>query len=98
MQLAAATVCPQTLGLRDELRGFLHDTLGPGDDQVRAVVNSIDPRVLLDTGYKLLGSAMNVGSGTVILLPLVMFMCVDVGHFLAIFPVVKRDRAAFVDA
>lgn len=89
---------PQITGLRDDLRVFLHGTLGLGDDQVRSVVNSVDLRVLLDAAYSLLGSAMNVGSGTVFLLLLVMFMCIDAGHFPAIFSVVKKDRATLVEA
>ncbi|WP_211320700.1 AI-2E family transporter [Arthrobacter livingstonensis] len=89
---------PQIAGLRDDARAFLHDTLGLGDNQIRAVVNSIDLRVLLDAGYNLLGSAMNVGSGTVFLLLLVMFMCIDAGHLPAIFKVVRKERAALVDA
>ncbi|MEV8182311.1 AI-2E family transporter [Specibacter sp. NPDC078692] len=89
---------PQISELRDDLRMFLHDTLGIGDDQVRAIVDSIDLRVLFDTAYNLLGSAMNVGSGTVFLLLLIMFMSIDATYFPTILAVVKEKRAPVVDA
>ncbi|MGA7203404.1 MAG: AI-2E family transporter [Specibacter sp.] len=89
---------PQIAQLSSDLRVFLHDTLGIGDDQVRSIVNSIDLRVLLDTAYNLLGSAMNVGSGTVFLLLLVMFMSIDAVHYPTILAVVKVKRAPVVEA
>ncbi|MEO8219439.1 MAG: AI-2E family transporter [Specibacter sp.] len=89
---------PQIAELRGDLMVFLHDTLGIGDDQVRAVVDSIDLRVLLDTAYGLLGSVMIVGSGTVFLLLLVMFMSIDATYFPTILAVVKEKRAPVVEA
>lgn len=89
---------PQITQLRADLRIFLHDNLGIGDDQVRAIVNSIDLRVLFDTAYNLLGSAMNVGSGLVFLLLLVMFMSIDATYFPTILAVVKEKRAPVVEA
>ncbi|AIY01374.1 hypothetical protein ART_1775 [Arthrobacter sp. PAMC 25486] len=89
---------PQIAELRDDLRVFLHDSLGIGDDQVRAIVNSIDLRVLLDTAYNLLGSAMNMGSATVFLLLLIMFMSIDATYFPTILAVVKEKRAPVVEA
>lgn len=82
---------PQIAELRGDLMVFLHDTLGIGDDQVRAVADSIDLRVLLDTAYSLLGSVMTVGSGTVFLLLLVMFMSIDATYFPTILAVVKKS-------
>lgn len=89
---------PQISELRGDLRVFLHDNLGIGDDQVRAIVDSIDLRVLFDTAYNLLGSAMNVGSGLVFLLLLVMFMSIDATYFPTILAVVKEKRAPVVEA
>ncbi|WP_269937277.1 AI-2E family transporter [Arthrobacter sp. HY1533] len=89
---------PQIGELRSDIQVFLHDTLGIGDDQVRALVNSIDLRVLFDTAYNLLGSAMNVGSGLVFLLLLVMFMSIDATYFPTILAVVKQKRAPVVEA
>lgn len=89
---------PQITELRGDLMVFLHDTLGIGDDQVRELVESIDLRVLLDTAYSLLGSVMNVGSGTVFLLLLVMFMSIDATYFPTILAVVKEKRAPVVEA
>lgn len=89
---------PQIAEVGDNLRAFLHDTLGIGDDQVRSIVNSIDLRVLFDTAYNLLGSAMNVGSGTIFLLLLVMFMGIDAAYFPTILAVVQEKRAPVVEA
>ncbi|MEV8146434.1 AI-2E family transporter [Specibacter sp. NPDC078709] len=89
---------PQITELRTDLRVFLHDNLGIGDEQVRAIVDSIDLRVLIDTAYNLLGSAMNVGSGLVFLLLLVMFMSIDATYFPTILAVVKEKRAPVVEA
>ncbi|POH58383.1 AI-2E family transporter [Arthrobacter glacialis] len=89
---------PQITELRGDLMVFLHDTLGIGNDQVRALVESVDLRVLLDTAYSLLGSVMNVGSGTVFLLLLVMFMSIDATYFPTILAVVKEKRAPVVEA
>lgn len=89
---------PQMTELRTDLRVFLHDNLGIGDEQVRAIVDSIDLRVLIDTAYNLLGSAMNVGSGLVFLLLLVMFMSIDATYFPTILAVVKEKRAPVVEA
>ncbi|MHA7268814.1 AI-2E family transporter [Arthrobacter sp. HLT1-20] len=89
---------PQIADLRASVRVFLHDYLGIGDEQVRAIVDSIDLRILVDTAYNLLGSAMNVGSGTVFLLLLVMFMSIDATYFPAILAVVQKKRAPVVEA
>ncbi len=89
---------PQIAELRSDLRGFLHDTLGIGDDQVRAIVESVDLRVLLDTAYNLLGSAMNIGSGLIFLLLLVMFMGIDATYYPTIMAVVREKRAPVVEA
>ncbi|ALE06718.1 hypothetical protein AL755_16725 [Arthrobacter sp. ERGS1:01] len=89
---------PQISAMRDSLRIFLHDDLGIGDDQVRAVVSSIDPRVLLNAAANLLGSAMNVGSGTIFLLLLVMFMSIDAVYFPTILAALKKKRAPMVEA
>lgn len=89
---------PQITELGNDLRIFLHDTLGIGDEQVRAIVDSVDLRVLIDTAYNLLGSAMNLGSGMVFLLLLVMFMSIDATYFPTILAVVKEKRAPVVEA
>ena len=89
---------PQIADLRDGLRIFLHDTLGIGEDQVRAIAESIDLRAMFDTAFKLLGSAMNVGSGMVFLLLLIMFMSIDATYFPTILAVVKEKRAPVVEA
>ncbi|WP_218712852.1 AI-2E family transporter [Arthrobacter sp. BF1] len=89
---------PQITELSDDLRIFLHDSLGIGDEQVRAIVDSVDLRVLFDTAYTILGSAMNVGSGLVFLLLLIMFMSIDATYFPTILAVVKEKRAPVVDA
>ncbi|SED83519.1 Predicted PurR-regulated permease PerM [Arthrobacter alpinus] len=89
---------PQITLLGNDLRVFLHDSLGIGDDQVRAIVEAVDLRVLLDTAYGLLGSAMNIGSGTVFLLLLLMFMSVDATYYPTILAVVQKKRAPVVDA
>ncbi|MDO5751826.1 AI-2E family transporter [Arthrobacter sp.] len=89
---------PRISELRGQLRIFLHDNLGIGDDQIRSIVDSVDLRVLLDTAYNLLGSAMNVGSGTIFLLLLVMFMSVDAVYYPTILAVVKEKRAPVVEA
>lgn len=89
---------PQITELGNDLRIFLHDTLGIGDEQVRAIVDSVDLRVLIDTAYNLLGSAMNLGSGVVFLLLLVMFMSIDATYFPTILAVVKEKRAPVVEA
>ncbi|WP_425860531.1 AI-2E family transporter [Arthrobacter sp. TWP1-1] len=89
---------PQITELSNDLRVFLHDTLGIGDEQVRAVVDSLDLRVLIGTAYNLLGSAMNVGSGLVFLLLLIMFMSIDATYFPTILAVVKEKRAPVVEA
>lgn len=89
---------PQITELRDDLRVFLHDTLGIGDDQVRSIVNSIDLRVLFDAAYNLLGSVMSVGSATLFLLLLIMFMSIDATYYPTILAVVKEKRAPVVEA
>ncbi|MHA7306471.1 AI-2E family transporter [Arthrobacter sp. TMN-49] len=89
---------PQIADISAELRTFLHDSLGIGDDQVRAIVDSIDLRVLVDTAYSLLGSTLNIGSGTVFLLLLIMFMSIDATYFPTILAVVKEKRPAVVEA
>ncbi|MHA7175451.1 AI-2E family transporter [Arthrobacter sp. Sr24] len=89
---------PQITELRADLRNFLHDNLGIGDDQVRAIVDSVDLRVLIDTAYNLLGSAINLGSGLVFLLLLVMFMSIDATYFPTILDAVKEKRAPVVEA
>ncbi|WP_104089714.1 AI-2E family transporter [Arthrobacter sp. GMC3] len=89
---------PQIAQLRDDLRVFLHDDLGIGDDQIRSVLASVDLRVLLDTAYGLLGSALNVGSGTIFLLLLVLFMSIDGAYYPTILAVVKQKRAPVVEA
>ncbi|MBP2413638.1 putative PurR-regulated permease PerM [Arthrobacter stackebrandtii] len=89
---------PQIAVLRSDLRVFLHDTLGIGDDQVRAIVDSIDLQFLFDTVFNLLGSAMNIGSGVIFLLLLVMFMGIDATYYPTIMAVVKEKRAPVVDA
>ncbi|ALV46084.1 hypothetical protein MB46_11910 [Arthrobacter alpinus] len=89
---------PQITLLSNDLRVFLHDSLGIGDDQVRAIVEAVDLRVLLDTAYGLLGSAMNIGSGTVFLLLLLMFMSVDATYYPTILAVVQKKRAPVVEA
>jgi AI-2 transport protein TqsA len=89
---------PQITELSNDLRVFLHDTLGIGDEQVRAVVDSLDLRVLIATAYNLLGSAMNVGSGLVFLLLVIMFMSIDAAYFPTILAVVEEKRAPVVEA
>jgi len=89
---------PQITALREDLRVILHDDLGIGEEQIRSILATVDLRVLLDTAYGLLGSAMNVGSGTVFLLLLIMFMSIDGAYFPTILAAVKEKRAPFVDA
>lgn len=89
---------PQITQLSTDLRVFLHDNLGIGDEQVRAIVDSVDLRVLIDSAFNLLGSAMNLGSGIVFLLLLVMFMSIDAAYFPTILAVVKEKRAPVVEA
>ncbi|WP_207343881.1 hypothetical protein [Arthrobacter sp. E3] len=47
---------PRISELRGQLWMFLHDNLGIGDDQICSIVDSVDPRVLLDTAYNLLAA------------------------------------------
>ncbi len=89
---------PQITELSSDLRMFLHNTLGIGDEQVQTIVQSLDLRVLIDTAYNLLGSAMNFGSGTVFLLLLLMFMSVDATYYPTILAVVAKKRAPVVNA
>lgn len=89
---------PQISQQKTNLGLFLHDTLGIGDEQVRNLVNSIDLRVLLNAGFSLLGSALNLGTATVFLCLLVLFMCIDATYYPTILSIVKTDRAPLVDA
>lgn len=89
---------PQIAELRATLRVFLHDTLGIGDEQVRSILDSIDIGSLLNAAYNLLGSALNIGSGSVFLLLLILFMSVDAGYYPTILATVKQKRAPVVDA
>ncbi|GAA5230080.1 AI-2E family transporter [Arthrobacter cryoconiti] len=92
---------PQISEQKTNLGLFLHDTLGIGDEQVRSLVNSIDLRVLLNAGFSLLGSALNLGTATVFLCLLVLFMCIDATYYptiLSILSILKKDRAPLVDA
>lgn len=89
---------PQIAELRANLRVFLHDTLGIGDEQVRSILDSIDLGSLLNAAYSLLGSALNIGSGSVFLLLLILFMSIDAGYYPTILAVVKEKRAPVVDA
>lgn len=89
---------PQIADLGADLQLFLHDTLGIGEEQVRAMVDAVDLRVLLNTAYNLLGSAVNVGSGLIFLLLLVLFMSIDATYFPTILAVVQESRAPLVDA
>lgn len=89
---------PQIAQLHADLRIFLHDDLGIGEDQVRSIVDSIDLGFLLNAAYNLLGSAMNIGSGTVFLLLLILFMSIDAAYYPTIMAVVKQKRAPVVEA
>ena len=89
---------PQIASLRQDAGTFLHDTLGIGEDQVRSIVDSIDLRSLLDVAYGLLGSVMNLGSGAIFLLLLVLFMSIDANYYPTILAAVKQKRAPLVDA
>lgn len=84
--------------LSENLRIFLHETLGIGEEQVRTIIGSIDLRTVLDTVAGLLGSALDVSSGMIFLLLLVMFMSIDATHFPAILSEVKKNRAPLVEA
>ncbi|WP_186760442.1 hypothetical protein [Arthrobacter alpinus] len=57
-----------------------------------------DLRVLFDTAFNLLGSAMNVGSGLVFVLQLVMLMSIDAAYFPTILAAVKQKWALAVEA
>ncbi|PYI39895.1 AI-2E family transporter [Arthrobacter psychrolactophilus] len=88
----------QITELGNDLRHFLHDTLGIGDEQVQTIINSVDLRVLLDAAYSLLGSVMNIGSGAVFLLLLLLFMSVDANYYPTILSSVQEKKASMVTA
>ncbi|MGN5731721.1 AI-2E family transporter [Arthrobacter psychrochitiniphilus] len=65
---------------------------------MRAIADSIDLRVLLNTASNLLGGVMSIGSGGLFLLLLVIFMGIDANYFPTILAVVKEKRAPVVVA
>ena len=89
---------PQINEMSENLRVFLHESLGIGEEQVRTTVDSIDLRAVFETVADLLGGALNVGSGMVFLLLLVMFMSIDATYFPTILAEVKKNRAPLVEA
>ena len=89
---------PQINELRENINIFLHETLGIGEEQVRTIVDSIDLRAIVDTVAGLLGGALNVGSGMIFLLLLLLFMSIDATYFPSILYEVKTKRAPLVQA
>ena len=91
-------ITPQVAEFHADLRVFLHNTFGIADNQVRAIADSIDLCVLLNTASNLLGGVMSIGSGGLFLLLLVIFMGIDANYFPTILAVVKEKRAPVVVA
>jgi AI-2 transport protein TqsA len=88
---------PQIAAYSSNIRSFLHD-LGISDDQVMALVRSVDPQSLLSAAYSLLGGAVNLGSGLVFLMLLLFFMGIDSTYFPAMFDAARSKRPAMVEA